>query len=154
MKKSLTLYVLLCLSICIAFALTGCAQIQQKINADVQAVTLPDLNTALADATAANHASGITCWGGLVNYVNALPVPAAGASQPQTGGVATALELGSEFQASPQLVSLPPLPPAVHDACAGILLDDANLLAKLGITVGSLGKIKLPAVAILPQGRP
>lgn len=140
---------LLCAIAIVALAvLAGCAQIQQKLNQDVQAVTTPDLQTALADAQAANHASGVTCWGGLLAYVNALPVPSANSPQPALGGVATALELGSEFQnAPPQLIALPPLPHDVHDACAGILLDDANLLAKLGITVGSLGKIKLPLLA-------
>jgi hypothetical protein len=129
----------------LALACAACSQLQAKVDKDIQTITLPDLQTALADATAANHAGGITCWGGLIAYVNALPTPAAGSSAPALGGAATALELGSELANAPQVpLQLPPLPAPVHDACAGILLDDANLLAKLGITVGALGKIKIP----------
>lgn len=131
-------------------ALAACTQIQAKLDAQVQTVTLPDLTAALADATSANNSSGIACWSGLITYVNALPTTTGTSSTPVIVGVATAIELGSEAAQSPvKLISLPPLPRPVHDACSGILQDDVNLLAKFGLTAGALVKGAPFAAAVI-----
>ncbi|MGH8123376.1 MAG: hypothetical protein ACREPT_11470 [Rudaea sp.] len=135
MKSIAIVIALLCFTI-----LAGCAQVQATIDKQVQADPLiaSDLKTALADATAAGNTSGITCWGGLQTYIGALPTNANGAA-PTVGGVATAIELGSELRQHPQsIVALPPLPRPVHDACAGLIQDDIALLAKFGVTVGGI----------------
>ena len=121
--------------------LSGCASFQTALNKEVQMVTVPDLTAALADATAANNSSGVTCWGGLLTYVNSLNTAGATTVAPKIVGAATLLELGSEAAQTPtKLISLPPLPRPVHDACAGVLQDDVNLLGKFGITAASITK--------------
>jgi hypothetical protein len=130
--------------------LAGCTQIQAKLDAQVQTVTLPDLTAALADATAAGNSSGVACWSGLITYVNALPTVSGTSSTPVIVGVATAIELGSEAAQSPvKLISLPPLPRPVHDACSGILQDDVNLLAKFGLTASAIVKGAPVAAAVI-----
>lgn len=152
---------ILLLIACFASSLTGCTAIgaiESKIGRDVAAITLPDVDNALAHATKANNASGKTCWGWWHSILTDL---AAQQSQAQPDepqgfvGIATLLELGSEAQQNPTpAFAFPKMPRDVHDACAGLVLDDKLLLGKFGLQAGSvaLGASNVVGAAKLKAG--
>jgi hypothetical protein len=111
----------------------ACSQIQSKLNADIQAVTLPDLQAALASATASNDADGAACWSDMIDYVNALPTATTPNAIPQIKGIASALE-ASRNAANAQPIAIPPIPPKLHRDCAVVILDARELALKLGLT--------------------
>lgn len=146
---------------CVLGSMTGCATIgaiESKIGRDVAAITLPDVDNALAHATKANNTSGKTCWGWWHSILTDL---AAQQSQAQPDepqgfvGIATLLELGSEARQNPApAFAFPKMPRDVHDACAGLVLDDKLLLGKFGLQAGSvaLGASNVVGAAKLKAG--
>jgi hypothetical protein len=140
MKTAILVFVFTMLGV-----LAGCSAIQQKVEGDIAQqiapVAEPDLKEAASLATAA-HNSSATCWNGLLDELHTLESQASTApALPQIAGLATLLELGSEAQQNPPTpLQLPKLPRAVHDSCAGLLLDDQALLTKFGF--GALLGIK------------
>lgn len=152
-----TLYFLSLIVAVIAIALlSGCSVIEAKIQKDVATITLPDVDNALAHAQHANNASGIKCWGWLSTTLHAAADAPTPDSAPQGFvGIATLLELGSEAQQNPTpAFSFPKPPRDVHDACAGLVLDDKLLLGKFGLTVGgaAMGVGNIATAAKLKAG--
>ncbi len=117
----------------------GCSQIQAKINADVQAATIPDIQAALADAQAASDADGVACWTDVLAYINALPTTTAGAPVPSIKGVASGLE-AARIAAAAAPVTIPPIPPQLHRDCAVLIVDFQETAAKLGLSAAALNK--------------
>ena len=121
------------------FALDGCSAVQAKLDTQVQAATVPDLQAAVADAQAANDQDGVDCWTQVLAYVQSLPTANATTAQPQIAGIASALEAGRIASNQP-LPSFPPVPHSLHKACAVLVVDAQQLALKLGISAGALAK--------------
>jgi hypothetical protein len=136
MKTAILVFVFTMLGV-----LTGCSQIQAKLNTDVQAATVPDLQAAVADAKAAGDADGFACWTDVLNYVQALPTAGASTPAPQIAGVASGIEAARIGAASlAQGVVIPPIPHQLHKDCAVLIIDAEQLAARLGISAAALGK--------------
>lgn len=125
------------LAVIAGLTLPGCAQVQAKFNADLQTVTVPDLQAAVASANAANDADGAACWSEILAYVNSLPTTAPGGAEPTVAGVASALEAARVARLQGP-VTFPPIPHSLHKACAVVIVDAQSTLAKLGLKVGAL----------------
>jgi len=138
MKLHIIVKMLLLVSVaCVA----GCSQIQAKLNQDVQAASVPDLQAAVADAKAAGDADGAACWQDVLNYVQALPTSAASSVAPTVAGVASALEAARIAAAQTSVgVSVPPIPAQLHRDCAVLIVDAQELAAKLGISAAALSR--------------
>jgi hypothetical protein len=147
------------LLLCFLALLTGCTstgpqlpvvtQIENKVNADLQRDLTPDFTNALAQARTAGYTNHAECWAGLIAVVSGLPTATPGGTVPANMiGLASGAELLAELNDTPPtLPTFIKLTPAVHDACAGILISDQEVLAKFGI---GLGLLKTPgAVATL-----
>lgn len=119
--------VLLCVCVIVACALVGCAQLQEKVNGQVDAalsLALPDLDQAHAlfvsskDPTAYHD----TCWTGLALAIRAQDAAdaASGSTAPTTptgAGVATLAESLLMTDVTPIVINLPPLPVTARQAC-------------------------------------
>lgn len=122
-------------------AVAGCAQIQAKLNQDVQAASVPDLQAAVADAKAAGDKDGEACWNDVLAYVQALPTNAASAPLPTIAGVASGIEAARiAAAAAGKGVAIPPIPAQLHRDCAVVLVDAQQLAAKLGLSAAALSK--------------
>jgi hypothetical protein len=146
--------------------LSGCAttagqiplvtKLETDINKAAQTVLTPDFTNALAMSTAAGAANHSTCWSGLLATLNSLPTTTPGSTVPSNMvGFASGAELLAELQQNPPtLPTFIELPPAVHDACAGIILSDEEILGKFGMGIGMLSTpgavAALKATALAP----
>lgn len=114
-------------TVCLVAAMvlfTGCAQLQQKLDSDVDqalALTLPDLDAAHATAVAKNDPNPAhdLCWTGLATAIRAQiasepPPPPAGTAPV---GLASAAEDFLLTDVQPITINLPPLSPGVKSAC-------------------------------------
>lgn len=145
---------------CVAASMTGCSAvtaIESKIGRDVAGITLPDVDNALAHANKAGNASGQKCWGWFHSILTDIAAQQTPTPEEPQGfvGIATLLELGSEAQQNPTpTFAFPKMPRDVHDACAGLVLDDKLLLGKFGIQAGSvaLGASNVVGAAKLKAG--
>jgi hypothetical protein len=138
-------FTILMLIACIACSLSGCSAvsvIESKIAHDVASVTLPDVDNALAHATKANNTSGVKCWGWWHSVLTDIEAQQSQAQPDEPHGfvgIATLIELGSEAEQNPTpTFALPAMPRDVHDACAGLAVDNKALLAKFGFKAGSI----------------
>jgi hypothetical protein len=129
-------------TVAICVCMSGClAQLQAKLNLDVQAATVPDLKAAIADAQAAGDADGLACWNDVLSYVQALPTTSASAPNPTVAGVASGIEAARIAAAQAgNVVALPPIPAQLHRDCAVVVLDAEQLAAKLGISAAAIVK--------------
>jgi len=118
----------LLLVIVVAFTvLPGCAQLQGKLNQDVDqalALALPDLDAAHARAVAAHDPNPAhdLCWTGLADGIRAQQAAdqaTAAATGPVTGpaGLADGAEAFLLDDVKPLTLNLPPLAPGVKSAC-------------------------------------
>lgn len=103
---------------------TGCAQVQAKLNSDVDgalALALPDLDAAHAAAVAHNDPNPAhdLCWTGLADAIRAQnaaePPPSPVNAAPI--GLASAAEELLMTDIHPITITLPPLAPGVKSAC-------------------------------------
>ena len=137
--------------------LAGCTQIQAKLDTQVSAVTVPDLQAAIADAKAANDADGVDCWTQVLDYVQSLPVSSIGTPEPSIVGVASGIEAARTVAAQP-VPTFPPIPASLHKACAVLVVDSQELALKLGISAAALktglGVVKLQSEAAALKIRP
>lgn len=107
--------------------LCACAQLQQKINTQVDtalSLALPDLAQAHAEFISSKDPTTYhdTCWTGLATAIEAQQAAdaAAGAAAPPTltgAGVATLAESLLMTDVTPITINLPPLPVPVRQAC-------------------------------------
>jgi len=72
-RTSIIVKMLLCLAV---VCLSACSALQAKFDTQVQAVTVPDLQAALAQANAIGDTDGAACWTEVLNFVNSLPTAA------------------------------------------------------------------------------
>lgn len=115
------------LSIALLCAVAGCAQLQEKLNTQVDAalsLALPDLDQAHAQFVSSKDPTAYhdTCWTGLASAIRAQDAAdaAAGATAPSTptgAGVATLAESLLMTDVTPIVINLPPLPVTVRQAC-------------------------------------
>lgn len=120
-------------------AVSGCAAIQNKFNQDVQAATLPDVEAAVASATAAGDVDGAACWQDVADYIKALPTDQQGAAVPVILGVASGIEAARiAAQAASQGVVIPPIPAKLHKDCAVLVVDAQQLALKIGLNAAAL----------------
>jgi hypothetical protein len=128
----------------LAFAAVGCAQIEAKVNKDIQAVATPDLQNALAIAKAQPvvDADHVGCWSGLLNYTQALPTVGADTPLPAVNGIASLLEVETDAVNSVDLSQplLPPLDRATEKSCLFVLSQNAAAKAKLAALLAGIGK--------------
>lgn len=144
------------LVLAVAFTVTtGCAQLQQKVDAQVDqalALALPDLDAAHTAAVAMNDPNPAhdTCWTGLATAIRAQqaaePPPSVGPTAPI--GLASGAEDLLMTTIQPITINLPPLPLNVKEACfatIGELQVKANLDAlKMSAAItATLHKVKL-----------
>jgi hypothetical protein len=134
--------------LCVIAVLAGCAQIQTQFNQQLQTLTEPDLQAAVAEATAANdpNPNHLACYQGLLTGVQALNVTAPPSSTVQPAGVvsgAEALLLAGNFTP----ITLPTLTPTTKAACQEVIGElvvegsAASLKAQAAI-LGTLKSIK------------
>jgi hypothetical protein len=121
--------------------IAGCAQIQSKLNQDVQTATVPDLQAAVAEAQAAGDQDGAACLTDVLNYVQALPSVSSSAPPVNVVGAASALEAARIGAASLSTgFVIPPIPHQLHKDCAVLVIDAEQLAAKFGIGAAALAK--------------
>lgn len=124
--------------------IAGCAQIQAKINTDVQSVAEPDFQNALAIAKAQPvvDPDHVACWSGLLAYTKALPTAAAETPLPTANGVASLIEIETDALSSVDVSQplLPPLDRATERACLVVLAQNGVAKAKLAAIVAGIGK--------------
>lgn len=127
--------------ICLVALISGCAQIQSKLDSDVQTLTVPDVQAALADAKAANNTDGIACWTDWLAYINSLPTNSSSTPLPKVIGAATIIEAASEAsQATGAPIAFPPIPHQLHKDCAVLIVDAQTVALKLGLGAQALTK--------------
>jgi hypothetical protein len=107
--------------------LCACAQLQQKIDTQVDAalsLALPDLDQAHAQFISSKDPTTYhsTCWTGLAAAIRAQDAADAAAGAPAStaptgAGVATLAESLLMTDATPIVINLPPLPVSVRQAC-------------------------------------
>jgi hypothetical protein len=131
----------------------GCAQLQTaqvKLNQDIQTLTVPDLQAAVAIAS--NPASPdpnpnhLACFQGLLNVINALPTtpPPAGTAPV---GIASLVETDL-ISAGVSPITLPTFPTSVTTACNEVIGEltvkaTADSLKLQAALAGTLTKLKL-----------
>ena len=101
--------------------LAGCAQLQAKFNSDVQILTEPDLQAAVALAASNPNPVHGQCYAGLLAGVQALNTTAPASASVQPAGIISAAE--ALMQASDQIapITLPKLAPGVDAACKQVI---------------------------------
>lgn len=107
--------------------LCGCAQLQEKINIQVDtalSLALPDLDQAHAQFISSKDPTAYhdTCWTGLAAAIRAqnaadAATGAAPSTAPTGAGVATLAESLLMTDVTPIVINLPPLPVNVRQAC-------------------------------------
>jgi hypothetical protein len=117
MKTMIALTLLMLLAAC-----AGLGQVQQKL----QALTVADVQAALATANAAQDQDGIDCYTALLPWARSMP----SGEQAAPVGVLSALENARVLR----LTFTTGVPPAVHKACAALVVDENTLLLKLGLS--------------------
>lgn len=149
-----SLFAALCISVLLC---SGCAtsaaikhineDIVAKVTSDVQAITIPDLDAAIATATQNNDTDGLACWAEVKAYVLSWPT-APGTPLPTIAGIASSIEAGRVTRLN-RAPLLPPIPASMHRACAVVLVDLQTVVAKLG--VGAAAAAHGLTVPALPQ---
>lgn len=121
-------------------ALTGCAGIESTIQADLQkvsAIAVPDLQAALADATAHGDTAASNCYTTLLAVIQSNPI-----HMPTIKGVASAFQAGRDAIGG---TGVNEIAKRINIGCAALFVDANFALAKL---VGTMGVGGLPALPL------
>jgi len=110
------------LIVCMVVLLSACAQLQAKLNADLQALAEPDLEAAIATAQAANdpNPNHLQCYQGLLTVVQALQTTTTATPAPSVKGLASLGE-AALLSTGPTPITLPTIPTSTKMACNEVL---------------------------------
>jgi predicted small secreted protein len=113
---------------CATVAGTGAAQ--NAAGSQLQKITGPDLDAAIAEATAGNDPQGVLCFTAVKTFL------AAGGTTTELKGVFSDFEAARLLRRRIQMST--PEREAMHNACAPLVVDANVTLAKLGLIAGGL----------------
>lgn len=128
----ITWFVIWCALGVAMFGLHGCATVAGVAGKNLQLVTTADIDAAIVLAQQSNDADGLACWQAIKS---AMPA-GADSVQIEVKGVASAWQLGRNARRGVDAG----VDPAVHRACAVLVVDAEQTAGKLGLRVGAIAK--------------
>lgn len=137
-------FIALILVIVFAFV-SGCSQIEAKIDTQVQPIVQADLTAAItiAKERPATEQQPLQCYTGLQTWAASFPTTAPGFVDPsQAQGLISGLEVAriGVLDASAPAPALPPLDTATYNACLVAFADTKIAAIKLAAVVAGLAK--------------